>query len=64
MKALTFSLNLEHGEGHTTVVWVWKEGRFISEVENVLCQKPDLNSKGQTQNCMIASNYFYTFEIS
>lgn len=49
MKALTFSLSLEHSEGHTTVVWAWKEGRFISEVENVLLQKPDLNSKGQTQ---------------
>lgn len=60
-KTLTFSHSLEHSEGHTTVVWVWKEGRFISEVENVLLQKSDLNSKGQPQNGMILRNYFSTF---
>lgn len=64
MEALTFSLSLEHTEGYTTVVWVWREGRFISEAETVLLQKPELNSKGQTQNCVILSNYFSAFEIS
>lgn len=61
VKALTFSLSHARSGGHTRVAWVRQEERLIPEVENVIFQKPDLNSKGQTQNCTVLSNYFSTF---